>query len=336
VIFQLGSALFIVFLVSVPAVRRAFDSDTPEYNRHYKVLMVEFIIMLIAYAACMSYAYSNYPYVFSAPGAVEDYRATSLFASGADTSGTTEIYGFKISIPEGFRLSRVNHVDQAKNYGAYDTVSFSSGSDQIVLTTKNGIMIEQLRPMMKVFDIFNSYDYYTDYINDHYGMVWMSVKAISLFEYSGFVADGWHGYIENGPLLSEGRYLAKNYNLWNDDPAVESRLEISFFFKNGGPSPALVSGILSSLRVSKAGQNFSDIKDAASKVNSGEFDSAMILLANALAENYRNANAHYYMARCFISRSRPDKKNFLKHIDEALRINPAHKAALELKSKTEI
>ena len=334
---QLVFACVIAALSGNARIRSAFGSDTPEYKTQYKVLARIFALIVIIYGLYMAYFAMKYPYVFSAPGAVSDYRATSLFAGNSDTSGTTEIYGFKILIPPDFLLSRVEHADAGENCGSYDHASFSRGSDQVMLTTKNGILIEQLYPMAEVFDVKNSYDYYTNYINDRYGIVWMTVKSLAQFDYSGFFADGWHGYIENGPLLSDGRYLARNYNIWNDDPAVGSRLEISFFFKGGGPDPSLVSKILSSLRVSKAAPAFSDImKSAISEVDSGRFETAMVFLANALVLNYKSADAHYYMARCFISRSAPDGKNFKKHIEEALKIDPAHKEALELRSKTKI
>ncbi len=330
-------ACAIVALAASSKIRSAFDSDTPEYKRQYKVLARIFACIVIIYGLYMAHFAMKYPYVFSTPGAASDYRKTSLFAEDIDTSATTEIYGFKILIPSGFSLSGVVHEYACGDVGAYDKALFSCGSDQILLTTKNGILIEQLYPMTATFDVKTSYEYLTDYINDRYGIVWMTVKSLAQYEYSGFSADGWHGYIEDGPFLSGGGYLAKNFNIWNDDPAAGSRLELSFFFKNGGPSPSLVSKILSSLRVSKAPPAFLDVmRTAIAEMDSNRFETALIFLADALSKDYKSADAHYYMARCFISQSRPDKKNYLKHIEEALKINPAHKKSLELKSNTKI
>ncbi len=332
---QLVFAAVITALSGVGKIRSAFDSDTPEYKRQYKVLARLFIFIVIIYGLYMTYFAMNYPYAFSPAGVTEDYRATALFAGNTDTAGTTEIYGFKVMIPQGFSLSGVSRGEASDNCGAYDKVLFASGSDQILLTTKNGILIEQLYLMTATFDVKDSYEYFTNYINDRYGIVWMTVKALGQYEYRGFKADGWRGYIERGPLLHDGRYFAKNFNIWSDDPEAGARLEISFFFKDGGPAPDLASKILSSLRISKAVPSFSDnMKNAVGKIDSGEFDAAMIFLANALSQDFKSADAHYYMARCHISRGEPGRKNCLMHIDEALKIDPAHKAALELKTKT--
>jgi len=333
---QLFFAFVITVLSGFGKTRAAFDSDTPGYKRQYKVLARLFVFIIIVYGLYMAYFAMNYPYAFSPAGVTEDYRATALFAENKSGAGTTEIYGFNVMIPQGFSLSGVSHGDASDNLGAYDKALFANGSDQILLTTKNGILIEQLYSMTATFDVKNSYEYFTNYINDRYGIVWMTAKSFAQFEYCGFTADGWHGYIERGPLLSAGRYLAKSFNIWSDEPGA-ARLELSFFFKDGGPAPDLASKILSSLEISKTVPSFPDtMKNAVSKVNSGEFDAAMIFLANALSQNYKSADAHYYMARCHISRGAHGRKNCLMHIDEALKIDPAHKEALELRAKVKI
>jgi hypothetical protein len=115
-----------------------------------------------------------------------------------------------------------------------------------MLTTKNGILIEELYSMTAMFDIANSYDFYTNYINDRFGAVWLSSKSFLRYDYAPFTAGSWYGYTETGPMLADGSYFAKSLNLWNLS-APEARLELTFFFKNGGPPDSLIKSVLASL-----------------------------------------------------------------------------------------
>ncbi len=252
---QLILAALITALVSLPQFRRAFASDTAIFKKHYKLSIAAFLCVIVAHCLCVAYFALNYPHLFDTPVKHYDFSASATTqagsppssAAGATAYDTAEVFGFKLALPSGFQLSKKISEAASKQNGAYSKVIFSSGSDQIMLTTKNGILIEQLYSMTAIFEIQSSYDFYTNYINDSYGAVWLYSKAFPRYDYASFTTGRWRGYIESGPVFSGGGYFAKSFNIWSADPANSARLEITFIFKNGGPPDALVKDVLTSL-----------------------------------------------------------------------------------------
>lgn len=252
---HLAIAAIAAAIVSIPKFRRAFDSDTAIFKKSYKAALTAFLCVIGAHCLFIGYFAVSYPHLFAPPRPVVDFSLSG--AAGPDgppkpiagdvSSGTTEIFGFKLALPPGFQLSKKVREAATESAGAYDKAIFSCGSDQIILTTKNGILIEQLFSMTAIFDIPDSYDFYTKYIDDRFGAVWLSSKSFLRYEYTPFTAGRWRGYIEAGPMLPDGRYLAKSFNLWSRDTALPARLELTFFFKNGGPPDDLAKSVLSSL-----------------------------------------------------------------------------------------
>lgn len=256
---HLAIAAAAVTIVSLSNFRRAFNSDTDIFKKQYKLALIALSCVVVVHCIFIGYFALNYPHLFTAPSPTVDFGLSApgiaaadgrfVQAAGGSSSDTTEIFGFKLALPPGFQLSKTVHEKASKNTGTYDKAIYSCGSDQIMLTTKNGILIEQLYSMTAIFDIAGSYDFYSKYINDRFGAVWLSSKSFMRYDYAPFTAGRWHGYIETGPFLSNGRYFAKSFNLWSRDPACDARAEFTFFFKNGGPPDALIKALLASLEV---------------------------------------------------------------------------------------
>ncbi len=250
---QLILAALIIALVSLPQFRRAFASDAPIFKKHYKLSLTAFLCVIAAHCLCVAYFALNYPHLFAAPAGPYDFSSSAQaapqpsFVAGAPLYDTAEVFGFKLALPAGFKLIKKIGEAASKQNGAYGKAVFASGSDQIMLTTKNGILIEQLFSMTAVFEIQSSYDFYTNYINDRFGAVWLYSKSYPRYDYASFTAGRWRGYMESGPVLSGGGYFAKSLNIWSAAPSNPARLEITFIFKNGGPPDALIKGILASL-----------------------------------------------------------------------------------------
>ena len=324
----------VIYVTALPVIRKAFGVRHNELFWQDTFFIIAFILLFIGFGITINYYASNYPHSIRLRQS-EDFSSTG---PAADADDTVEIYGFAFRMPKRIEIVRAEHVDAGgiNSVSGYDTAVFSDGVTDVSIVTRGGMPMEQLFEKANLFDIPDALKYSEKFIFESCGIAFIIVKA-QLGKYYNYVkTTGWSGYAEQ-PAEGMKNTPVWSYNLWSAGGNDSDAVRITFDFKGSDDATAavkLVNNVISSLIVRGLEKRPGDpMKLAAAEIGLKNYTSAKIYIADALALNYKNVDAHYYMAFCLYSGGTAGAKNVEFHLSRALQLDPAHAGALDIRSK---
>ncbi len=340
---RLGAPLDAIqyFLISIPVALAAWsapvrDSFGVRHNEFFWqdiFFFFAFSLILLGCGGTIHYFGNNYPYSRGVwPD--EDFRATR---PDGDAGDTVEIYGFAFRMPKRFEIARTEHVEAGgvNSASGYDTAVFSDGSSSVSFVTRGGMPMEQLFEKTNIFNIQTAREYSEKFIYEPTGILFLAFKSKAGKYYSYVTAAGWIGYAEQSwKAMKEPIW---SFNLWSTDENALHAARISFKFKNREDATAavkLVNNVVSSLIIGDPEKRPEELlKLATAEIELKNYAAAKTYLADALARDFKNADAHYYMALCLYSGKIVDTAAVEFHNSRVLQLDPAHAGATGLGSK---